>query len=141
MKKIILFAAVAGMGLAAAAPPGGSPWPRTAQGGYPPCSKTVKDRCIQLYERGVATKANLALNERLGRDGTRMAAAPPPAPVIRTVPTPPRRSVGGPYEPLPYDRSAITGWPAGTRGEAYPPCTRLITDRCIQMYEGGRKAR
>jgi hypothetical protein len=24
-----------------------------SQGGYPPCSATITDRCIQLYERGV----------------------------------------------------------------------------------------
>ena len=28
------------------------------QTGYPPCSRTVTDRCIQLYERGVTGRGN-----------------------------------------------------------------------------------
>jgi hypothetical protein len=64
MKKAILFAAVCGLSLVGAAPP--STWSNGS--GYPPCSRTVTDRCIQLYERGVATPANLALNEQLGPD-------------------------------------------------------------------------
>ena len=75
MKKIVLFATVCGLGLVAAAP---------SNGGYPPCSATVTDRCIQLYERGVATPANLALNEQLGQGSTQMA-------------------MGGPYEPVEYE--------------------------------------
>jgi hypothetical protein len=66
MKKLILFAAVAGLGLTSASPPGpdhpGAP--REARGGYPPCSRTVTDNCIQLYERGVRTPANLAENAK-----------------------------------------------------------------------------
>jgi hypothetical protein len=55
MKRLFLFAAVAGLGLVSAGPPGEH---RTrAQGhgedAYPPCSRTVRDNCIQLYERGV----------------------------------------------------------------------------------------
>ncbi|HEX8225879.1 MAG TPA: hypothetical protein VF605_18895 [Allosphingosinicella sp.] len=131
MKKLILFCAVAGLGLAAAAPPrlGGSPFagPLGAQGNYPACSKTVTDRCIQLYERGVSSAANLALNERLGR-GSAMAAATPSA-------TPTAR--GGPYEPLRYDPSATRNWTPRASADDYPPCSRLITDRCIQLHERG----
>lgn len=63
MKKLILFAAVAGLGLTSASPDyhGG---PREARGGYPPCSRTVTDRCIQLYERGVRAPENLADNAK-----------------------------------------------------------------------------
>ena len=55
MKKLLLFAAVAGLGLVSASPPGKGPdnGPRDARRHYPPCSRTVTDRCIQLYERGV----------------------------------------------------------------------------------------
>ena len=66
MKKRLLFAAVAGLGLISASPPGpkdGS-HPREAGAGYPPCSRTVTDRCIQLDERGVRRPENLARNER-----------------------------------------------------------------------------
>ena len=55
MKKLLLFAAVAGLGLVSASPPPKGPdnGPRETRRHYPPCSRTVTDRCIQLYERGV----------------------------------------------------------------------------------------
>jgi hypothetical protein len=36
----------------------GGPEEDVASGGYPPCSATVTDRCIQLYERGVTGQGN-----------------------------------------------------------------------------------
>ncbi len=122
MKKLALFTAVAGLTLVSAAPP--SQWSRSVDGnqgagrGYPPCSRTVTDRCIQLYERGIRTRANLALNERLGMDD-RVTA------------------MGGPYEPADNageDRG--TAWPRTSRSD-YPACSRTVTDRCIQLYERG----
>jgi hypothetical protein len=73
MKKLILFAAVAGLGLTSASPdyPRG---PREARSGYPPCSRDVTDNCIQLYERGVRTPANLAENAKPD-DGAGQASA------------------------------------------------------------------
>lgn len=55
MKKLLLFAAVAGLGLVSASPPGKGPdnGAREARRHYPPCSRTVTDRCTQLHERGV----------------------------------------------------------------------------------------
>lgn len=65
MKKLILFAAVAGLGLISASPPDRDhAGPREARSGYPPCSRAVTDNCIQLYERGVRTPANLAENAK-----------------------------------------------------------------------------
>jgi len=64
MKKLLLFAAVAGFGLISAGPPDKDEGPREARGGYPPCSRTVTDNCIQLYERGVRSRENLARNYR-----------------------------------------------------------------------------
>lgn len=56
MKKLLLFAAVAGLGLVSASPPNKGPddGERHARHArhYPPCSRTVTDRCTQLYERG-----------------------------------------------------------------------------------------
>ncbi len=80
MKKIAVLAAICGLTLVAAAP-------HDTAGGYPPCSATVTDRCIQLYERGVASPTNLALNEQLGpnRAGVGLAA------------------MGGTYEPVEPD--------------------------------------
>lgn len=63
MKKLFLFAAVAGLGLTSASPDYPSD-AREARSGYPPCSRTVRDRCIQLYERGVRAPANLAENSK-----------------------------------------------------------------------------
>ena len=59
MKASILFAVFAGLTLVSAAPPGSKAITTAdAVAGYPPCSATVTDRCIQLYERGVrAAKA------------------------------------------------------------------------------------
>lgn len=51
MKKLLLFAAVAGLGLVSAAPPskdGPDNGPREARRHYPPCSQTVTDRCLQV---------------------------------------------------------------------------------------------
>ena len=66
MKKLLLFAAVAGLGLVSASPPGKGPGDgaREARRHYPPCSRTVTDRCIQLYERGVRRELR---GERLAR--------------------------------------------------------------------------
>lgn len=82
MKKLFLFAAVAGFGLCSGSPPNKGPdGPREARTGYPPCSRTVTDRCIQLRERGVRTRENLAHNRRADPQYAHGAeAAPAPAP-------------------------------------------------------------
>jgi hypothetical protein len=100
MKKTLMFAAAAGLLLVSNAPPPGwgADWEDNARsGGYPPCSRTVTDRCIQLYERGVATRTNLALNERLGMPGAAM---------------------GGPYEPV-HSEAYHEGEPYADDGEYY----------------------
>lgn len=68
MKKLLLFAAVAGLGLVSASPPGPKEGahPREAEAGYPPCSRTVTDSCIQLHERAMRRRQNLAGKERRG---------------------------------------------------------------------------
>ena len=64
----------------------GGPYEAVATGGvanvsgYPPCSRTVTDRCIQLHERGVRTAANLAKNRRLGPEQGVATATAAPAP-------------------------------------------------------------
>ena len=75
MKKQMLFAAVAGMTLVSAHPGPNytsASGPIEAKTGYPPCSRTVTDRCIQLNERAARAPANLARNNA-------PAAAPLPA--------------------------------------------------------------
>jgi hypothetical protein len=67
MRKLLLFAAVAGLGLVSASPPGKGPetGAREAPHHYPPCSRTVRDRCIQLYERGVRAPARAGHHARM----------------------------------------------------------------------------
>ncbi len=116
MKKIMMITTLAGLTLVAAAPP--SHWRSGSDrewtgNGYPPCSRTVTDRCIQLYERGVATAANLALNERLGpnRAGVGLAAVlPAPEPYQEEE----DYAAAGPYEaPVAddwQDEEEFAGW-------------------------------
>ena len=126
-KSALLIIATTLVGMS---PPGSTPAGSSGDemaGGYPPCSKTVTDRCIQLYERGVNTPANLALNRSMGARATAM---------------------GGPYEPSgwsPPQRSSNwsapaprNGWSRAERRSGYPPCSRSRSDdRCIQLYERG----
>lgn len=113
MKKICFLAAAAGLALVSASPPATGDETAAAEGsGYPPCSRTVTDRCIQLYERGVGTRENLASNRDLG---------PGRGP-----------AQGGPEEAATATASA---------GD-YPPCSATVTDRCRQTYEGrGKRVR
>lgn len=60
MMKLSLFAAAAGLTLVSASPPPAETRAGAAAGDYPPCSRTVTDRCIQLYERGVKAPAKMA---------------------------------------------------------------------------------
>lgn len=115
MKKTILFAAVAGLGLVSAAPPGGSPATPSARapGGYPPCSRTVQDRCIQLHERGVRTAANLAKNQRLGPEQGVATATAATAPAPRTAA------------------------PVRLARNEYRRCSRGVRHGCYQRYERG----
>ena len=120
MKKMLLFA-VAASGLTLV---GASPVPYSAAGdeaAYPPCSRTVTDRCIQLYERGVATQDNLALNDDLGQD------APEPG-------------LGGPYQDAHADHDDGESSAIREARSDYPPCSATVTDRCIQGTQGYRSA-
>lgn len=111
MKKILLFAAVAGLTLVSASPPDDILAEEdVAKAGYPACSRTVTDRCIQMYERGVASRGNLARNDDLGTD-------------------PPGVGLSGHAMPAPAKRYAASG--------SYPPCSSTVTDRCTQTYERG----
>ena len=59
MKRLFLFAAVAGLTLVSAGPPDErGRGPDRDEDAYPPCSRTVRDSCIQLHERGVRRPAH-----------------------------------------------------------------------------------
>ncbi|MEA3039815.1 MAG: hypothetical protein QOE79_2328 [Sphingomonadales bacterium] len=51
MMKPLLLAPIAFVGLASASPPPMTPGGSPEADGYPPCSATVTDRCVQTYER------------------------------------------------------------------------------------------
>lgn len=71
MKKLLLFAAVAGLGLVSASPPNKGPdnGERETRRHYPPCSRTVTDRCTQLHERGVRMRPDREHHARGDRPG------------------------------------------------------------------------
>ena len=115
---------------------------------YPPCSRTVRDRCIQLHERGVATRENLAINR--GEAGAEDYADGP-----GDLPPPPERYAGsGPYDdgaPAPGFMGHRMAPPPGAPSEMesvvappppgapmrmamndYPPCADAASDRCVQ---------
>jgi hypothetical protein len=124
VKKALLLAAAAGGLLISSAPPR-PPVPVEEGVGYPACSRTVRDRCIQLHERGVATAENLAMNES-DEPGPYAGGAPPP----RIMPegadmagTPEMDSVVAAPGPAREIRMARND---------YPPCAGGVTDRCMQ---------
>src|SRR5687767_1603380 len=80
--------------LVGAAPPGPA-MPGDEGVDYPPCSRQVRDRCIQLHERGVATPENLAVNRGEG-EPDRYAGGPDDDDM-----PPPDRYAGGPDDDLP----------------------------------------
>src|SRR3546814_9517505 len=48
----------------------------SSKGGYPPCDPGPgDDNCIQLYEAGVDSSTNLAMNRNLGEGSTMLASA------------------------------------------------------------------
>jgi hypothetical protein len=112
MKKILLCAAaVSGLTLIGASPPAyGDP---EEAGAYPPCSSSVTDRCIQLYERGVATEENLAFNEDVGPAG-------------------PEPGMGGPYETAHAEHDDSEAGAIREARSDYPACSATVTDGCIQ---------
>lgn len=119
MKMLSLLAATAGLTLLGASPPRPDAV-RGASQGYPACSRTVTDRCIQLYERGVASRRNLAANARLGSD--REPAGYAQAPM-------------SPRYDGPGERRVVT-----MARNDYPPCGRGIADRCIQAPAASRRS-
>lgn len=61
MKKLFLFAAVAGLGLVSASPPVLKGDPDKPEGSaYPPCSRTVTDSCTQIRGRGTGMRRHHA---------------------------------------------------------------------------------
>jgi len=79
MKKLCLFAAVAGLTLVSASPPGtyGSAGARTAPGPYPPCSRTVRDSCTNRGVREPESRALDAMPDSVSARGGPYEAPPP----------------------------------------------------------------
>lgn len=146
MKKALILAAAAGVMLVGSAPPGPA-MPGDEGVDYPPCSRTLRDRCIQLHERGVASAENLAVN-RGEASPDRYAAGPdgdddmpPPGPYADLDDGPPPPGMGhhgmrpdGPSEM----ESVVAAGPAPAEPvqyarNDYPACADASSDRCVQQ--------
>ena len=119
----------------------------TSKGGYPPCDPGPgDDLCIQLYEPGVSTSTNLAMNRNLGDGSTMMANADTTNWTNEVGAT--ATGVGGPYEPVtsstgaPYEAPIVREEgpteASDVAGTDYPACEPgQGDDNCIQLYERG----
>ena len=143
MKKALFLAAAAGAFLVGSAPPG--PAMQGDEGvDYPPCSRKVRDRCIQMHERGVATPENLAINR--GEAGPDRYAGgpddyddmPPPGPYaqIDDDDLPPPGAGHHPHGPSDMESVVAAPPPASApvryAMNHYPACSDDSSDRCIQ---------
>jgi hypothetical protein len=88
MMKPLLLAPIAFVGLASASPPPMMPGGPPEADGYPPCSATITDRCVQTYERHRRHRADEAYG-------------PPPP----TAAPPPVEMSGGDYPPCTATRT------------------------------------
>ena len=125
MKKLFLFAAVAGLGLVSAGPPDSDEGAPEARSGYPPCSARVTDECIQLYERGVRTRENLAENRGRERHAD-------------------RHRHGGQHGDRHRHMRDMAVAAQGERRPAaggYPPCSATVKDECRQRRVLARRVR
>src|SRR3954453_14639877 len=76
MIKPLLLAPIAFVGRASASPPPMMPGGPPEADGYPPCSATITDRCVQTYERH---RRHRAMEEAYG------PPPPPPPPMAEPV--------------------------------------------------------
>jgi hypothetical protein len=123
------------------------PTPLPAAAAYPPCRRGGgDDHCIQLYEPGV--RAQLADWNRAAA-GSETAMGGPYEPVDTTL----AGELGGAGSmngdgliDRAAGETADAAMPAGAQYTGmggpleevdYPPCSRAVTDRCIQLYERG----
>lgn len=165
MRKQLFFAAAAGLTLVSAHPPQSQDIGRGTAGtatGYPPCSKAVTDRCIQLHERGVRAPANLALNSPSGRPAkvvrpapddidvtyagdlrapSASAARPEPPAAPNVAPQPLRRAEAPrrPHRAHSVQVARLAAEPA--QASAYPVCRAGVTDRCRQPQRVSKPGR
>jgi hypothetical protein len=133
MKKLFLFAAVAGLGLVSASPPApedmqGSDETRT---GYPPCSASVTDECNQLRERGVERRETFAENRHPGRRGEEMGMAEGDD----------DEADEEEARDQPRPASEVQPRPAYGGSSHYPPCTAALKDECRQHRALARRIR
>jgi hypothetical protein len=131
--------------------------PRPATTNYPPCHPGAgDDNCIQLYERGVRT----ALNDLAQPTGGFAGRGAAPVQTAMTDTSESSEVLATPDATTPVTTAdaasvmAATAAAAATAGTdlaqyqgmggpeenmqtGYPPCSRTVTDRCIQLYERG----
>jgi hypothetical protein len=144
VKKALILAAAAGAMLVGSAPPGPA-MPGDEGVDYPPCSRSLRDRCIQLHERGVATPENLAINRgdaspdhyAGGPDGD--DDIPPPGPyadIDDEHAPPPGMGHHGMRHDGPSEMESVVAPPPGEpvryAENDYPACADAASDRCVQ---------
>jgi hypothetical protein len=120
-----------------------------AAAAYPPCRPGAgDDHCIQLYERGV--RAQLA-SWNSTASGSATAMGGPYEPVDTILPGEMGgtgtgamngdgmidRSAGETADAAAPAGAQYTGMGGPLEEVDYPPCSRTVTDRCIQLYERG----
>jgi hypothetical protein len=114
MIKLSFLAAAATLALVSAyppPPPGAGPGMGPPPEAYPPCSRTIRDHCIQRND--CESTAVLSADDPDFDDQDDYPAGDYPADA--------RDARGGPYEPPP---------PGAVRN--YPPCSAAVTDSCMQ---------
>jgi len=130
--------------------------PRPATTNYPPCRPGAgDDNCIQLYERGVRTALNdwsQPTGGLVGRGAapvqTAMADTSESSEVLATPDARTPVTTADAASAMAAATTAATagtdlsqyqgmGGPEETVQTGYPPCSRTVTDRCIQLYERG----
>lgn len=125
--------------------------PRPATANYPPCHRGAgDDNCIQLYERGVRTAVNdwtQPTGGLIGRsaapvqtamtdtsESSEVLAAPDATTPVTTADAASVMAATPGTDPAQYQGM---GGPEENAQTGYPPCSRTVTDRCIQLYERG----
>lgn len=128
--------------------------PRPASANYPPCHRGGgDDNCIQLYERGVRTALNdwaqptgglagrgaapvqTAMTDR--SEASEVLATPDATTPVTTADATSAMAAAAATSGTDLSQYQGMGGPEDDVQTGYPPCSRTVTDRCIQLYERG----
>lgn len=116
-------------------PPADVDQPETPGEQQPTTQIPMPDQPEPAVPSGVTTDDGTVPNDGITQQGTDPAgtATPPPGTNQMTMPPP-----GSAVTPAPNQSDAFTPRPATTD---YPPCSKTVTDSCVQTYERGSRPR